>query len=551
MKKLKYFLIVAAMVFAIEGCRKPVDVSFAAASLEVEAAGGTAEVALKSNGEWTIESTAEWLTISTMSGNGDATLSLTAEANTTGESRSAQIKAVTKDNSATLTLTQNALEYYLYVTPKEFQCGSAGGAFVVSVSSNIDWEISLPQWITSSTTAGSDDGLVTLTVAPIEGDESGLREAEVFFGNSKVSDKIHVVQSVDPVLGIEILPKNLEFVCTGDTKSVFVSTEDSWSTTVDVDWVTLSMTEGQGDAEVSVTLDENPELSMRQTSVLFTTAGGIIAMLTIKQEASPDPHFLEVSPREIQFGKDGGEQTISLGCDTDWQFVLNNDWLSVSQQSGSGNATVILTAAPNVIYEPRITFVVVKSGDLAEEVVVSQEAGEISVYADFEPDTMYVNSSGGIHHLELTSNTAWQLEASEWITLLNTYGQGDASFDIVVDFNGNPEERIGYVNAKHNGQVLATAIIVQEGWVSILEASLTEIEARPEGGEYVIQVTANQSWTVNSSVDWIHCSPESGYNNGEFTITVEAMSDVRPRTGRIKLGGSTGSEVMITVSQHQ
>jgi hypothetical protein len=126
----------------------------------------------------------------------------------------------------------------------------------------------------------------------------------------------------------------------------------------------------------------------------------------------------------------------------------------------------------------------------------------------------------------------------------------DIDLHIVVDFNENSEDRIGYVNAKHNGQILATMIIVQEGWYSILEASLTEIEARPEGGEYVIQVTANQSWSVNTTENWIHCTPNSGFSNGEFTITVDAMEGVRPRMGRIKLGGSTGDQVMIMVNQH-
>ena len=182
MKNLKYLLFVAAVAFAIVGCRKPVDVSFAVATQEMEAAGGSVEVALNSNGEWTIESTAEWLIVSPMSGSGNATLTLTAQANATENSRSAQIKAITKDNAATMTLTQNALEYYLTVSPKVIQCGSNGGEFTVSVSSNVDWEVGLPQWISSTVTHGSDNATVTLTVMPIDGEMADSREADVFFG---------------------------------------------------------------------------------------------------------------------------------------------------------------------------------------------------------------------------------------------------------------------------------------------------------------------------------------------------------------------------------
>ena len=130
MKRLSYLLFVAAVVMAFVGCRKPVEVSFDTTTQEIDAQGGSIELALKSNGEWIINPTAEWIAISPMSGKGDATLTLTAEANTTGEDRSTQIKATTKDNTATLMVTQGAVvqppqpQYYLNVSPKVFRCGS-------------------------------------------------------------------------------------------------------------------------------------------------------------------------------------------------------------------------------------------------------------------------------------------------------------------------------------------------------------------------------------------------------------------------------------------
>ena len=515
------------------------------------AEGGSVEVALKSNGEWTIEPTVEWLTVSPMSGTGDATLTFTAQANMTGENRSTKITASTKDNAAVITVTQEAVLYYVNVSPLGIYCDEEGGEFTVEVSSNIEWEVITPEWVSSSMMSGSNDATLTLTVSPIEGDVAASREAEVFIGSlNTASARVIVVQEVTPVMTIDLTPKNLDFVCTGETKSVTVVTDDSWTAAVEEDWVVLSQTEGEGQTEINVTIGENPEYAQRQTTVLFTTAGGMMAILGIRQDATPDPHFLEVMPLSLQFGKDGGEQDFTIGCDTDWIVDVSDEWLTVSSPAGSGNATVTLTAAPNTLLEPRTAYVMVKSGDLVAEMVVNQDAGEVPLFVDFEPDTLYAPYTGGLKHLELTSNTTWQLVTSDWITILNPSGQGDASFDIIVDINGSGE-RIGFVNAMHNGQLLGTVTVVQEGYVSVLEASPTEIEARPEGGEYVIQVTANQSWVVTTNADWLHYTPDSGYNNGEFTITVDAMSIIQPRTGRVKITGSTGTEVIITVDQHQ
>lgn len=551
MKQLKCFLIVAAVALTVMSCQKTVEVSFENTTQEIGAQGGSIELALKSNGDWTIEPTVEWLTINPMSGKGDATLTLIAEANTMGESRTAEVKATTKDNIATLTLTQGAAEEYVNVTPKEILCGSEGGEFVVELSTTVDWTVSAPEWIVCTPNEGSGDASITLRVNPVDGDFSGDREAEVLFGDLNISDKIHVVQTVDPVLGIEITPNNLNFVCTGETKTVSVTTEDSWTASASEDWVTLSQTEGQGDAEISVTVAENPIYIDRAAIVRFSTASGVHAILTIIQEATPDPHFLEVSPLVFEFGNEGGERTLTIGCDTDWGIDLDCPWLSISQLTGTGNATVVLTADQNELNEPRSYVFHIKSGDLNYELTVRQAAGDVPLVAAFDSDTLFVAYTGGMQHVQLTSNTTWLLQVSEWISLITvSSGDGDASFDILVDNNLAPDDRVGFVKAVHAGQVLATLVVVQEGRPDILETDYTEVDVRPEGGDYVIQVTANQKWTVATNEEWMRCNPQSGFGNGSFTITVDALPSPRPRTGYIKVSGSTGAQVMITVNQH-
>lgn len=555
MKKNNYLLFVVALAMSFVGCRKPVEVSFDTTTQEINAQGGTVEIVLKSNGDWTINPTAEWIAVSPMSGKGDATLTLTVEANTTGEDRSTQIKATTKDNTATLNLTQGAQspqpQYYLNVSPKNYRCGGAGGEFTVEISSNLDWTVTTPQWITCSVMEGFDDATVTLTISPIEDEKIEMREADVLFESSLASDNVHVVQTVDPIMGIEIMPKNLEFVCTGETKIIAVFTEDAWTASMDVDWVTLSQTEGQGDAEIRVTLGENPGYEQRQTTVLFTTAGGAQAMLGIRQEASPNPHFLEVSPLEFQFEKEGGEREISVNCDTGWEFDMACDWLSISQQTGTGNATVVLTAQPNLLTEPRTNAFFIKSDNLYYELSVTQAPGDTPLMVEFDADTVFVVYTGGLQSLSLASNTTWQLQASSWITLITSSGEGDAEFDIAVDSNTDPNNRVGFVSAVHNGQEMANIIVVQEGKPNILETDITELDVRPEGGSYEIQVTSNQSWAVNADVNWIHYEPQSGFGNRILTVTVDPMMGARPRTGHIKLSGETGSLVIITVNQHQ
>ena len=475
MKQLKHFLFVAALTLTLMGCNKAVEVSFEKTTQEIDPLGGSIELTLNSNGDWTINPTEEWLSITPMSGNGNATLTFVAEANTTGETRTVEVKATTKDNTAVLTLTQDVAEYYVSVTPNEIQCESEGGEFRVELTTNVDWVVSAPNWIVCTPAEGSGDASITMTVKPIGDEISGAREVDVYFGDLNVSDKVHVIQTVEP-------------------------------------------DPGPGP-------DPGPE---------------------------PDPHVLEVSPLGFTFGNEGGEREIAVTCDTTWEFDLDCPWLALSQQSGMGDATVILTAEPNSLNEPRSMEFHIKSFELFYDITVSQAAGEILPEIAFTADTLYVGYTGGLQPVQLTSNTDWTLQtSSSWINLLPpASGSGDASFDIIIDSNTDPEPRSGLLKAFHLGQMMATLVIVQEGKPNILETDLTQLDVRPEGGDYVVHVTANQEWSVATNDEWLHCNPQSGFGNGSFTITVDAAPSPRPRTGYVKLSGSTGAQVMIMVEQH-
>lgn len=84
------------------------------AGTDIEAAGGSLNVTVSSNANWTAASDAEWLTVSPTSGNGNATLTVTVTENTDYESRTAHVKfnfnGETASGSTDLTFTQAGKE---------------------------------------------------------------------------------------------------------------------------------------------------------------------------------------------------------------------------------------------------------------------------------------------------------------------------------------------------------------------------------------------------------------------------------------------------------
>lgn len=487
MKKLSVLLFVAVIICALAGCRKPVDVSMSTQSLTIAAEGGTYTADLKSNGEWTVSSTAEWLSVSPSSGNGNITLTLLVQANPTDQPRSVEIKATTKDNTASLTLTQEA--------------GSQGED--------------------PGDNPGDDPG-------DDPGDNPGGGE--------------------EPVHYLIIQPEEFHVGYEGGNMTISLDCDEVWSLINDFDWVSFDKTTGEGDDEIIVIVTENATYESRRGEVKFISASNLSVVLLVLQEPAPNPHFLEVTPNLLEFGNEGGDLNVTINCDTDWQIVFDEDWLTVSAENGTGMGVVTFTAAPNAIDVERFTNVRVMSGSLSFTINVMQEAGEVYYYANVTPDTLFVGQYGGVKTIDIVSNCTWTVVVPSWITALETSGEGDATLNMMVG-NNMSSPRTGTITILHGLDVLATVTVVQEGIVSILETNVDEINVTAEGGIFYFNITANQDWQIINPEIWLDFNPIAGSGDMEVMVKVGPLDEGDSREVTAVIKGDLGTSTTITIRQ--
>ena len=554
MKRMKDILAIAALLLVMASCGKKEEVSLSPSTVSFTPDGGTVEVTLASTGDWQVENQAEWLSVTPTSGNGNATLSVTANANDGNESREAQVKVSTKDKEAFLTVQQDFSESpFLKLQPNEIQCDRFGGTFGVVVSSNIDWQISMvPEGLTVSVTSGTGNGTVSLTIAPIEGDDAE-RHYTLMFSGGNILAPLSITQSNSSGYDVIVAPSSLSFGYEGGNQSVEVTCAGGWQIETSAEWVSMGTMSGNGDAEIVVTAAENDQFEPREAFITFASTMGAASMVVhVSQEAAPDPHFLEISNDLFNVSKTGGVVTLSIGCDTEWNIMSECSWVTIDPLTGSGNGTVNITVDANALAVPRSMSFVVESGSLREPVTVEQEAGDTPLFVTLSPDTLWVPYTGSTSALiEVTSNTSWNLRASDWISNLPSgVSQGDGSVYLIIDQNSDEATRYGSVSALHFGEVMDEIVVVQEGKPDLLEVNGTEFDVRPEGQEFTFHITSNQAWVIQTDVMWFHVNPTSGFANADVTVTVDAMSSTQPREGHITIKAASGKIVVITVTQH-
>lgn len=173
--------ILSACVLAF-ACTKPKETELSLSSLAANFdAAGAAGVTINvtSNEAWTVSNSADWLTASPTSGNGNGSFTLTAQENKGIDSRSTTVIVTAKDKSATISVSQLGLTPKFLITGDVSQkhVGYEGGTATLEIKANVPWTVTVPEdvsWVTASPTSGEGDGNVTFTFAP-----NVLRQARV------------------------------------------------------------------------------------------------------------------------------------------------------------------------------------------------------------------------------------------------------------------------------------------------------------------------------------------------------------------------------------
>ena len=164
---------------------------------------------ITSNVSWTVASNQPWLTLSTQSGSGNSTVTLTCGENPAITPRSATVTisgtgVVTK----TITVTQDGAAPILSCSSSALTIGAmANSTKLFDISANISWTLICDQgWLTSSLQNGSGNGSITLTASA--NPTIASRTASLTVSGSGVANQTITVTQDGGTTGIIDLPEN-------------------------------------------------------------------------------------------------------------------------------------------------------------------------------------------------------------------------------------------------------------------------------------------------------------------------------------------------------
>ena len=208
-----------------------------------------------------------------------------------------------------------------------------------------------------------------------------------------------------------------------------------------------------------------------------------------------------------------------------------NEWLSITQTEGKGDATITLTASSSRELQERVQSLQITTQTKTNYLNIKQKAFAPSITLSNTEltftDVLLQNTTTIISNVEWTA-----VPSANWINISQLSGESGTTTLIVdvTSINSPTENRTGYIDFYWGDELMKTVEIKQEFEV-VFELSKNNVTITNETIA-TINVTSNTTWYCKSDNEWVIINPTTLNGSGVITITASEYDGVE-RTGSI------------------
>ena len=250
-------------------------------SNSVGATSGSKTIAVTANVSWTVSESLSWITLSATSGSNNGSFNINYTTNTSTSSRSGTVTVSGGGTTRSVSVTQAGAAPNLNVSPTSTTVAAASGSTTITVTSNLSWSVSESLgWITVSPTSGSNNGSFNISYGenPLANDRSGSFTVT----GGGITRTINITQSGQIIPSLTAFPTFISHTSSGQTSSVVVTSNVTWSTSDNASWITVTPISGSNNSTISITTQSHSGTSSRSGTVTVS-GSGISRTITVNQ----------------------------------------------------------------------------------------------------------------------------------------------------------------------------------------------------------------------------------------------------------------------------
>ena len=265
------------------------------------------------------------------------------------------------------------------------------------------------------------------------------------------------------------------------------------------------------------------------------------------------PCVLNVDRSVHHFVAQGSSTELGITSkNVDWKLAGAPSWLTLSQVSGTGAATVAMTAAENKdVDKARVAVLQLESTtaryEFSTNITVDQEAAKI--YLDVDRTSLSFTPQTTQATVVVNTNIEWEPVCSAaWLALSKTDA---ATLSVKAGENTTDGSRTATITLRRVGTATALATIVVVQSEAGVTGSTETVVLDVDGGTKSVDIEADVTWSATSSAtSWLSVTPTSGVGGKvELKISALANKSTAARSGFVYVKIGSEQKLAIPVSQ--
>ncbi len=464
-----FFLSILALLPFLSSCEKETLLTVDQTSVSITDTGGSQTITLSANKPWSASSNQGWCKVSPSAGEEAAStrISITCDANTTYEARSATVTVTCAELTKSITVSQ-ATNNGLLVSQTSYEVTKAAQQLNIQVQANVKFSVEVDSgckdWVKYNSTKGLTTSTVVLDIAENKTYDNREGKVTIKQDGGSLSSTITIKQS--QLDGLFMTTTDYNLSNEQHTLTVEVSTNVEFDVKPEADWVKYVQTKGLSTKQIVLEVAANDTYDQRETKVNVKQKNGDLSgVITIKQD---EKYGILVSQPEYTLSNEAATINVEVKYNVDFEVVIPDDckaWIKQVSTKSLNSKTYTFSIAKNETYENRegsITFKQ-KKGAISSTVSIKQAQMD---YLNVEQNQYMVEAVGQTLTITVNSNVDFSVSVSDnWLHYIETKGVSSLGVVVSVDSNlKSTSNREGRVLITGAGERVSCEIsIVQKG----------------------------------------------------------------------------------------
>jgi L-ascorbate metabolism protein UlaG (beta-lactamase superfamily) len=218
---------------------------------------------------------------------------------------------------------------------------------------------------------------------------------------------------------------------------------------------------------------------------------GIDAAGTLSEPVSIEvPLYLQCNATEYSINSgQNSTANISISSTTDWTVSGMDSWLHASETTGSGDATITLTADENASFDSRADTLTVSGTGVPDLKIIVTQLGIPVILSVSESIVSLEATAGSETSFDITSNTDWTIAGvADWLSASDTIGSGDATITLTAVETNTNSPRLDSITVSATGAPDQIVIVAQVATgLKVYEAARIQMYPNPTDGKIIIE----------------------------------------------------------------